>query len=50
MVVCAGMAGKHDLADAVDIRKPVITRRLSTKIHRFVLSEAPSMDIIAFPA
>ena len=49
VVVCAGMDGKHDLTNAVDIYRSVL-KRLSTKIHRFLLSEASSMDIIAFLA
>ena len=36
MVVCAGEAGKHKLADAIDIIIiPVSTRRLSTEKQRY---------------
>ena len=47
----AGLAGEHDLADAINLcTGQYLEVEHQDTIHRFILSEAPSMHIIALPA
>ena len=49
VVVFAGLAREHNPADTINLYTGQYSE-VEICIHRFILSEAPSMDIIAFLA